>query len=868
LQDWRWLRKTQLRLRTLFYRNQVERELEEEFRYHIEQRVEQEIASGVAPEEAYSIAVREMEGMEQKKEECRDMRRVSFFENLLQDIRYAWRTLLRAPGFFSIAVATLALGIGANTAIFSLVHSVLFKPLPYREPSRLIIAWDAYLPQGKYLPALPKIGVAPPELDLWRQQRDIFEETAWYRYVPMSMALTAPGAEALNVQAGFLSTDFLHVIGVAPALGRNFVAHESNVALLSDRLWRTRFGSDTKIAGRTVRLNDDTFTVIGVMPASIKFPDWADLFLPEAALKTDELTNPVRHAMGFIGRLRQGVNSKEASARLTALSARLAAENPKTSTGWGMRVANLQEDLTADARPVLLMLLGGVALVLLVACGNVANLMLARASERAREIAVRSALGAGAWRIARQLFTESILLAVAGATMGLVLGGVGLRVLSPVETSFDTTVLLYVLAISVATGLAFGLAPVIQALRDDPNTVIKSGSAASGRHAGTGSALVVIEFAMAVVLVIGAGILSKSFSRLMDVRPGFNPQGLLTMRIAIPQSRDPEALFHRIEEGVNHLPGVDGFASTNVLPLTADHANVSRFNVPGSPVINPDALPAAQIRLVSPDYFGVMHIALRSGRTFNEHDLNEPVVIINQEMARTFWPGKDPVGEKFITGPWGPDPTWSTIIGVAGDVKQFGLDSEPSLDMYLPALYPTTVIVHTLGDPQSLIGPMRLAIQSIGPDLPLSDVRTMDQVVAESAGTRRGTVALLAAFAALALVLALVGVYGVMSWAVAQRTHEIGIRVAMGASARQILRSVILRGMKLSAIGVAIGLGGAFALRNFLASLIFEVSPSDPIVYAAVTALMLLVSFLACYVPARRATRVDPLTALREGVRG
>ena len=792
---------------------------------------------------------------------------------LLQDFRYALRAFRRAPGFAAIAVTTVALGIGANTAIFSLVHTLLLRPLPYREPSRLIVAWDTYVPQDKFLPMFPKMGVSPPELELWQQQNDVFEETAWYRYVPLDLDLTAPGAEARTVQGGIFSANLLRVMGVAPAQGRAFGDRESPTSvLLSDHLWRTRFAADAAMVGKTIRLNDDVFTVVGVMPAGFKFPDWADLWLPPGPLSGDELINPVRHAAGFIGRLKSGVTSQQAEARLTALSTRLAAEHPTTSTGWGMRVANLQDDLTAGVRPALLMLLGAVALVLLIACGNVANLLLARASGRSREIAVRSALGAGGWRIARQLLTESVVLSGAGGAVGLGLGEIGLKLLSPVSTTLDFSVLLFLFAISIVTGLAFGLAPVIQALRSDPITVIKAGSVTGGGASGMRSVLVVVEFALAMVLVAGAGILMKSFLRLMNVDPGFNPHGLLTMRISAPQSRKPDVLFRRIEERVKQIPGVDSFAATNALPLTANHGNAGRFNVPGSPLINPDSLPAAQLRFVSPDYFSAMRIALHSGRGFNERDLaplrpspeapTESVVIINEGMARRFWPGKDAVGQKFITGPWGPNPTWSIIVGVVANVKQFGLDSEPSLDLYFPALVPLSIIVHTTGDPRSLIGPVRAAIQSVDTDLPVSEIRTMDQVVDESASSRRSTMALLASFAALALALALVGIYGVMSWSVAQRTREIGIRVALGATSGEVLGVVIRYGMKLSGIGLAVGLAGAFAVRRLLASLVFDVSPSDPLIYTGVAVLMFAVALAACYVPARRASRVDPLRAL------
>ena len=784
--------------------------------------------------------------------------------NLLQDARYALRTFLRAPAFTSISVATLALGIGANTAIFSLVYAVLLKPLPYKEPARLMVAWDTYLPQDKFLPMFPKMGVSPPELELWRQQADIFEDTAWYRYVSYDFDLTATGAEAITVHGGFLSTNLLQVMGVAPRYGRGFSDHESpNSVLLSHRLWQTRFASDPSAIGRTIRMNDQVFNIVGIMPTDFKFPDWADLWLPPGPLNGDEYTNPIRHAAGFIGRLREGKTSKEAATRLEALSSRLAAEHPSTSTSWGMRVSSLQEDLTANIRPALLLLLGAVALVLLIACGNVANLLLARASGRAKEIAVRSALGAGAWRIARQLLTESIILAVIGGALGAGLGAIGLKVLSPVPAPLDSTVLLFLVAITLATGIVFGLAPALHALRVNPNTMIKAGAVTGGGSSPVRATLVVTEIALALVLVTGAGILVKSFVRLMHVDPGFQPQGLITMRIAFPQSRDRAGLFHRLEESVRQLPGIDRFASTNALPLTANHGNASRFNVPGSPLINPDSLPAAQLRFVSPGYFETMRIPILAGRAFTGNDLGRQVVVINQTMARRFWPGRDPVGEKFITGPWGPAPTSATIIGISGDVKQFGLDSEPSFDLYSVDLNPLSVIVHLTGDTRSMIGAVRQAIQKVDPDLAVSEVRTMDQVVAESASSRRWTMALLAAFAALALILALGGIYGVMTWSVGQRTREIGIRVALGAGSGEVLTMIIGYGLKLSALGLALGIAGAYALRRLLRGLVFDVSPSDPLIYAGVAALMLSVALLACYIPARRASRVDPLIALR-----
>jgi predicted permease len=794
---------------------------------------------------------------------------VNFGGEAFKDARYAVRALLRAPVFASISIATLALGIGANTAIFSLVYAVLLKPLPYRDPGRLLVAWDTYLPQDKTLPMFPKLGASPPELELWRQQTDIFEDTAWYRHVAYDLNLRSAGGDAVSVHGGFLSTNFLEAMGVAPVYGRGFGDHEPvNSVLLSHHLWQTRFAGDPAALGKTIQMDDQVYNIIGIMPPAFQFPDWADLWLPPGPLLGDELTNPVRHAAGFVGRLRKGVEAREAAARLETLSKRLAAEHPTTSTGWGMKVSSLRDDLTASIRPALLLLWGAVGLVLLIACGNVANLLLARASGRMKEIAVRSALGAGAGRIARQLLTESAVLALIGGVSGVGLGEVGLKVFSPVEAPIDFRVFLFLAGVTMGTGIAFGLAPALQALRVDANTMIKAGSVTGGGSSPARAALVVGEMALALVLATGAGILVKSFVRLMHVDPGFQAQGLITMRLSYPRSRegsrDAKVLFQRLEEAVKRLPGVDQFASTSALPLTTGHGNTGRFHVPGSLLINPEALPAAQLRFVSPGYFETMRIPILAGRGFTARDVDQPVVVISRTMARRFWPGRDPVGEKFITGPWGPNPTWSTIIGISGDVKQFGLDSEASFDLYSDGLVPLSLIVHVSGDPQAMMGAVRRVVQSVDPDMAVSEVRTMDQVVAESASSRRWTMALLAAFAGLALLLALVGIYGVMTWSVAQRTREIGIRMALGAGSGEVVAMMVGYGLRLSMLGLGLGMAGAFALRRLLSGLVFEVSPSDPLIYGGGALVMLLVSLVACYVPAYRAARVDPMKVLRD----
>ena len=755
----------------------------------------------------------------------------------LHDVRYALRTMARAPVFTAVAVATLALGIGANAAIFSLFYSVVLKPLPFRDPARLIAAWDTYLP------AFSKVGVSPAEIEAWSAQTDLFEQTAWYRYVSKDVTLLAPGAEAAEVHATFVSPDFFSTMGIPASFGR------ADGAWISDPLWRARFDADPAAIGRVVRLNDQAFTILGVLPAKFRFPDWADVWLPPGPLLGDEATNPVRHALGFVARLRSSVAEQQAVARLRDLSARLAAEHPKTSTGWGVRISALQDDLTASQRPALVMLLAAVGLVLLIACANVTNLMLARATARTREIAIRAALGAGAWRIVRQMLTESVVLSGIGGAVGI-----GIAALAPVP-ALDSMALLFIAAMSISTGIMFGLAPVFHALRRDTHRAIKRGVGSS--------ALVSAEFALTLILLSSAGILAKSFLKLMRVDPGFDPHGVLTLRITAPPSRNSPEIFRRIEQGARELPGIDAVAGTNALPLAASRSNTSRFNVPGNALINADALPAAQILAVSPDYFSAMRIPLRAGRAFTEHDLNQPVVIINETMARRFWPGKNPVGEKYLTGVWGSSPQSSTIVGVAGDVKQFGLDSEPSFDEYFPNLAANYLVIRTSSDPAELAAPLHRLIHDVDPELPVSEVRTMDQIASESARSRRSALELLAGFATLAVALALIGVYGVMAWSVARRTREIGIRVALGANPTRVMRTVLADALRLSAIGSLIGVVGALAARKLLASLVFGVSTADPLIYAGAAVLLGAAAMCACYFPALRASRVDPAVALR-----
>jgi predicted permease len=746
-------------------------------------------------------------------------------------------------------VLTLALGIGANTAIFSVVHEVILKPLPFRQPDRLLAVWDTYFPQ------FARIGISPAEYEAWRAESGLFTGSAWYRSVPLNINLASSGAETEEVRATIISPALLPLLGASPEMGRN--SETPNAVLLSHRLWRTRFGGDRAIVGRAVRLNGQEFTVSGVMPDSFRLPDFADVWLGNGPLMGDLLTNPVRHGMGFIARLRDGVTAQQATVRLEEIAKRLAAERPRTSKGWGTRIAILADDLTGSRRPSLWMLSGAVTLVLLIACANVAGLLLARAGARRKEFAVRVALGAGAWRLVRQLLAESLVLAAIGGTLGLLLARVALRAFSTEAAELEPAVLLFLLGVTGVVGVAFGLAPAMQILRRDLTGAIKGSR--------VGGALIVAEFAMAMLLVAGAGILGKSLVRLLQVDPGFDPHGVLTLRLSAPPSRNAAELYRRIEEKVRALPGVTAVAASNALPVIADRANASRFHVPESPSSDLNSPPAAQLRFVTPDYFRTMGIAIASGRVFNDRDLTAgDAVIINRAIAKRFWPGQDPVGRKFMTALFGPTPGYSTIVGVAGDVKDFGLDSEDSFNLYFPAIAPRYLVVRFAGaDAAAGASAVRAAIRGVDAEVPVSDVRAMTELVAGSADARRRTTTLLAAFAGLAMLLAMVGIYAVTSRLVAQRTREIGVRMALGARPAQVRSEVMRRGLRLGGIGLAIGIAGAIAMAKVTAKFVFEVSPVDPAILAGASLLLLATAAAACYLPARRASAVDPSVALR-----
>ena len=666
-------------------------------------------------------------------------------------------------------------------------------------------------------------------------------------------------------------------------LGRAFQAADDAVnaapiALLSHRLWLEYFNGNPNLIGAPIQLNGQAFTVVGVLPPGFRLPAWADLWLPQGQAG-DEITNPVRHGFGVIARLRPTVSIRQARARVESIAQRMEREHPTTSKGFGVTIAGLQEDLAGNVRPALLALLSAVAVVLLIACVNVANLMLSRAATRRREFAIRMALGAGRWRVMRQSLGESIQLSLAGGAAGLLLAYAGLgflmrlapaSLIDPATVHIDATTLAFLSAVSLATGIVFGIAPALQVARQDPQEGLKDGGRTFTRGVGVGrDALVIAEFALALTLLMGAGLFLISFARLVHVNPGFRSANVLTLRLQTQvdtqnyaNAQKLRGFYERMEQRLRSLPGVKDVAATNAPPLATERNNVMRFAVPGSPLMRPDVFPTAHRHLITPDYFSTLGIPLR-GRTYDARDLDGPYVIVNETMAQTFWPGEDAVGKRFVTGPFGPSPTWSTIVGVAADIKQIGLDSDRTNDFYFLWYGPTYLMIQTAGDPLGLAQAVRREIHALDPGIAVSDFRTVEQLVDASTGPRRFSTVLLSIFAALALVLAVIGIYGIMSWSVAQRTQEIGIRLAVGADSSGILKLILGRGLRLAAIGLAIGLAATLALTRVLEGQLFAISPHDPWVLTAVSLLMFGVTAAACYLPARRATQVDPIMTLR-----
>jgi putative ABC transport system permease protein len=800
-------------------------------------------------------------------------------ENIIQDLRYGVRVLLKSPTFTAVAVIALALGIGANTAVFSVVNAVLLKPLPYKDSDRLVMMFGASLETGR-----GNGSVSPPDFLDYRERNQVFERYAAYTSGGASFSLTGAG-EPERVQGVRVTEGFFETLGIDPALGRSFSPEEEQpgreqVAIISNGLWQRRFGSDPEMVGKAVMLNDRSFTVVGVMPAGFQFPRETEIWVP-IAFKTPQTSVRRFHFLRPIGRLKPGVDIQQAQAEFTSIARQLAAAYPESNRDYGARLISLTEQTVGDMRQPLLVLGCAVAFVLLIACANVANLLLARASARQKEIAIRAALGATRARVARQMLTESVLLSLLGGAFGLLVAWWGIKALVAFssnniprvkEIGLDGRVLGFTLLVSVATGVVFGLIPALQASRADLNETLKEGgrSAATAMGQWVRRALVVFEVAIALFVLIGAGLMMKSFLRLSQVDPGFKPANVLSMQVGLTQGRYPDApkrisFFQQLIRRIEALPGVQSVGTISHLPMSGQQED-TRFTIEGKPA-DPDNPTYANARVASPDYFRALAIPLLRGRYFTEQDsMDAPhAVIISSTFAEEFFPGEDPIGQRLaidIGEQWKGE-----IVGVVGSIRHNSLASEPWREMYVNQ-YQTpvsemNVVVRAAGDPTQLTSAIRGEVQALDKDVPVYSVRTMDELVSESVAKPRFRTLLLGIFASVAMVLAAVGIYGVMSFYVTQRTHEIGIRMALGASSTHVMRMVVGQGMKLALAGVCAGLAVSLLSTKLISSLLYEVSASDPATFAVISSALTAVALLASYLPARRATKVDPLVALR-----
>jgi putative ABC transport system permease protein len=794
---------------------------------------------------------------------------------LWQDLRYGARLLLKHPTFTLVAVLTLSLGIGANSSIFTVVNAVLLRPLPFAEPERLVSIWET---TAKF----DRGSVSVPNLRDWREQNDVFTGIAAFQYGNISLQEGDHPERLAGVTA---SANFFDLLGVRPQLGRTFLEGEDQpgqhrVVVLSDGLWRRNFGADPGVVGQSVVLGGENFTVIGVMSPGFQYPSrLTELWVP-LVFTEEEQKSRGTHNYLVIARLKPGVELAQAQEQMSLIARRLEQQYPEDQAKRNVKLFTLQEEIVQYIRPALMVLLGAVGFVLLISCTNVANLLLARAAARQREIAVRMALGAGRWRLTRQFLTESLLLSVLGGGLGLLLarwGVDGLLVLAgnslprAGEVTLDWRVAGFTLLLSLLTGLAFGMAPALQVSKTDVQEALKEGGNAgsSQRRNRLRSLLVVAEVASALVLLVGAGLLIKSFMRLQEVETGMRPENVLTLAITLPEAKYPKpqlatGFYARVLERVKALPGVEGAAVINILPLLRTGYN-GDVEIEGQSY-GAGQLPFAEYRVVSPDYFRTLGIPLVRGRFFDERDREGApgVVIVNRTFVNKYLAGQDALGKRIK-----PGAEWVQIVGVVGDVKQSGLTRPVMQELFMPyeqaASYTQsmTLVVRGAQDPEGLISAVRREVLAVDPSLPVYNVQTMETVITRSVSERRMNMLLLTIFAGVAMLLSMVGIYSVMSYTVTQSTREIGIRMALGAQPRDVLKLVVGQGLVLTLVGVAIGILGAFGLTRLMASLLYGVKATDPLTFAGVSALLVAVAMLACYLPARRATKVDPMVALR-----
>jgi len=864
-------------LRNTIRKDWTDRDLSEEVGSYVELLTEKKMKEGMSEKEARHAAMVEVGGVEQVKEEVRAGRTGFALETFFQDLRYGLRSLRKKPGFTLTAVIALALGIGANSAIFSVINGVLLRSLTYRDADSIVMVWEKNFQRGR-----SQNSVSPANFLDWKKQSASFEQFAasWDTRINLTS-----GGEPEEIQVQRVSADFFSVLGVPPRLGRSFAREEdvpgpNLVVVLNDELWQSRFGGNPAIIGQPITASGRTFTVIGVMPPGFHFLNTqVKAWIPLALDPANDWRKQGRY-LRSVARLKSGVTIQQAQAELDGIARRLEQDFPDYNKGWGANLVPMHEQIVGDIRPVLLVLLAAVAFVLLIACANVANLLLARAASRQKELALRAALGAGRTRLIRQMLTESVLLAVMGGALGVFLAYWGIQLLLALapdniprlnEITIDPRVLGFTLAISLLTGLVFGLVPALQSSRPDLSDALKEGSrGSSGGSRFVRNLFVVSEMALALVLLVGAGLMLRSFFQLHQVKAGFETDHVLTMRVQLPtakyqQPQQRAEFFKRAQERLAALPGVKSVGAISYLPLTG-LASSTVFNLATQPDLPPSESPLTEVRAITPGYFAAMGIPLLKGRSFDERDgADSRVLVINETLARKYFPGQNPIGQRLIVN-WEPKVA-DEIVGVVGDVKETALAEESNPAIYWPhpreAYQFMNFVLRAAIDPAPLSAAATKEIHALDPDQPVADIRTLDQVVAKSIARPRFNALLLAIFAGVALVLASVGIYGVMNYSATQRTQEIGIRMALGAKPGDILRLVVGHGMKLTLAGIVIGVIASLALTRVMANLLFGVTATDLPTFVAVSAVLTAVALVANYIPARRATRLNPVVALR-----
>jgi predicted permease len=872
------------RLRGLFFKAREDADMDDELRDHLEMEVLANQRRGMSSEEARRQAAISFGGMDRVREEVRDARGLALFEQSIGDISYALRALRRQPGFTAVALLTLALGIGANTAMFSIVNGILLRPLPYAKPHELVLLYQSSPKAGELLGR-----VSYEDLEDWRARTRSLASIAAFASVPT--ILTGRG-DPVEIEMSYVTTKFFDLLGVPVTLGRPLLEDDHRLkqrnAVISDGLWRTNLGGEPEVIGRSILLRGEPYTVVGVMPASVRHPTpGTTVWVPQSLVAANMFSNGLptrkdRYLRAF-GRLAPGADAAQAQRELTALSGELAATYPESNEEWNAAaVVPLHTSIVGDVDQALVVVLAVVGLILLIACANLASLLLARGSARTREIAVRAALGAGRSRIVRQLLTESLVLAFLGGVLGLVLSYWGVQTILALsadtlprveDVRVDGRVIGFGLFLAAATGVLFGLVPALRMAHSDPQHDLRGGRGSAGAEGQRlRSLLVVAEVALAVLLVIGAGLMARSFLALRSVDPGFRPDRVLTVAMqlnfsGVPEDKTATFLVQRREEilsRVRDLPGVEAAGMINVFPLRDDGAFSMEYTRAGADARPGEHAVRADTRYVDPGYLRTMGIPLLRGEQLPPQlAQGAPVpVLMSESAARRMWPDDDPVGRR-INVPWGE----AVVIGIVGDVRQVGLASAPLPAVYFPQLIAprmlATLVVRTAGDPMAAAGPVRQVIKEVDPNQPIRSMLPLGEVMAESIAQERFFTLLFAVFGGLALALAAVGIYGVLAYSVQRRTQEIGVRMALGARASDVLRMVARAGMKLVGAGVLIGTVAALMLSRVLASQLYGITPTDPMSFASAIGFLGVVALLAIYIPARRATRVAPMTALR-----